>query len=65
MRYVGTAGWFLLQEVQELFPARGSHLQRYAAQLNAVEFNSSFLRDHQPKTYASWAEEPPQIFALR
>lgn len=62
MMYIGTAGWSLRTELQELFPARGTHLQRYSAQLNAVEINSSFYKDHQPKTYARWAEETPADF---
>jgi uncharacterized protein YecE (DUF72 family) len=33
----------------------GSHLERYARRLNAVEINSSFHRPHQRKTYERWA----------
>ena len=33
----------------------GSHLERYAHRLNAVEINSSFYRSHRVETYARWA----------
>lgn len=41
---------------------RGSHLNRYATQLNAVEINSSFYRPHQRKTYDRWARSTPAEF---
>lgn len=59
---IGTAGWALRSEWRELFPEPGTHLQRYARKLNAVEINSSFYRDHQPKTYARWTQETPPGF---
>ncbi|WP_458094418.1 DUF72 domain-containing protein [Roseomonas sp. WA12] len=40
----------------------GSHLQRYAGQLSAVEINSSFYRPHRPSTYARWAASAPPGF---
>lgn len=43
-------------------PAGGSHLERYARRLNAVEINSSFYRPHQHKTYARWAQSTPPGF---
>jgi uncharacterized protein YecE (DUF72 family) len=60
--YLGCAGWNLLREHWPLFPTEGSHLQRYAGRLNAVEINSSFYRPHQPATYRKWAQSVPAWF---
>jgi uncharacterized protein YecE (DUF72 family) len=43
-------------------PPGGSHLERYAWRLNAVEINSSFYRPHQRKTYERWAQATPLGF---
>jgi uncharacterized protein YecE (DUF72 family) len=43
-------------------PPGGSHLERYARRLNAVEINSSFYRSHQRKTYERWAQATPSGF---
>lgn len=59
---IGCAGWSIARAAAPEFPADGSHLQRYAAVLNAAEINSSFYRPHQPKTYARWAESVPEAF---
>ncbi|MDB5778090.1 MAG: hypothetical protein JWP77_1277 [Polaromonas sp.] len=59
---VGCAGWSLPRPLWPGFPAEGTHLQRYAARLNAVEINSSFYRPHQPATYARWAASVPDNF---
>lgn len=59
---LGTAGWSLRREQWPAFPAEGTHLQRYAARLPAVEINSSFYRAHRPTTYAKWAESVPVGF---
>jgi uncharacterized protein YecE (DUF72 family) len=59
---LGCAGWSLPRELWPEFPAPGSHLQRYAARLNAAEINSSFYRPHQPETYARWAASVPEDF---
>lgn len=59
---VGCAGWSLPKEHQSRFPAEGTHLQRYAARLPAVEINSSFYRPHRPTTYARWAAGVPAGF---
>ena len=45
-----------------MFPAHGTHLQRYAAHLTAVEINSSFYRPHRPQTYSRWADSVPEPF---
>ena len=59
---LGCAGWSLPRAAWPEFPATGTHLQRYAARLNAVEINSSFYRPHQPATYAGWAASVPENF---
>lgn len=65
--YVGVAGWALRKEHQPLFPAEGSHLQRFAGRFNAVEINSSFYKPHRRATYARWREEtlPHFRFAVK
>ncbi len=61
--YVGTAGWSIPAAFAPLFPTEaGSHLERYARALSGVEINSSFYRDHLPKTYARWAASVPPDF---
>lgn len=60
--YIGTAGWTIPRECTALFPAHGTHLERYAQRLNAVEINSSFYRPHRPTTYARWAACVPADF---
>jgi uncharacterized protein YecE (DUF72 family) len=60
--YIGCAGWSLPREQWKAFPAAGTHLQRYAAQLTCAEINSSFYRPHRPATYARWAESVPEGF---
>lgn len=60
--YIGCAGWTIGRESAPAFPQQGSHLERYAALLNAVEINSSFYRPHQVKTYQRWAASVPDDF---
>jgi uncharacterized protein YecE (DUF72 family) len=43
-------------------PPGGSHLERYARRLNAVEINSSFYRPHRRTTYQRWAQCVPDGF---
>jgi uncharacterized protein YecE (DUF72 family) len=59
---VGCAGWSLPRSEQERFPEGGSHLERYASRLRAVEINSSFHRPHRPSTYARWSASVPADF---
>jgi uncharacterized protein YecE (DUF72 family) len=59
---VGTAGWSIPKGHADAFPAEGSHLERYARRLPAVEINSSFYRPHRPSTYARWAAGVPPGF---
>jgi uncharacterized protein YecE (DUF72 family) len=60
--YIGCAGWNLPRAHWPMFSADGTHLQRYASQLTAVEINSSFYRAHQPQTYKRWAQSVPGAF---
>ena len=59
---IGTAGWSIPKVVAMRFPGSGSHLERYAAQLNAAEINSSFYRPHRRATYERWAASVPADF---
>jgi uncharacterized protein YecE (DUF72 family) len=59
---IGTAGWSIPSAYAEQFCATGTHLQRYATQLNAVEINSSFYRSHRRQTYERWAGCVPEGF---
>jgi uncharacterized protein YecE (DUF72 family) len=59
---LGCAGWTISREAAPYFDGDGSHLERYAAVLNAVELNSTFYRPHQPQTYARWAASVPDGF---
>lgn len=59
---VGVAGWSIASPHRERFPAAGSHLQRYASRLPAVEINSAFYRPHRRETYERWAASVPTGF---
>jgi uncharacterized protein YecE (DUF72 family) len=59
---IGTAGWSIPKAHAAAFGTEGTHLQRYAAALDAVEINSSFYRSHKPDTYARWAACVPPGF---
>ncbi len=61
-RHVGTAGWSIPAAYSGDFISKGSHLERYASRLRAVEINSSFSRSHRRATYARWAETVGQDF---
>jgi uncharacterized protein YecE (DUF72 family) len=60
--FIGCAGWSVPSTVGEHFPSDGSHLQRYAQVMNAVEINTSFYRPHRPVTYARWRDSVPEAF---
>jgi uncharacterized protein YecE (DUF72 family) len=60
--WIGTAGWSVPSRYAAEVAAGGSHLERYAQCLNAVEINSSFYRSHQRKTYQRWAASVPAGF---
>lgn len=59
---IGTAGWGIPAQHAAAFPQGGTHLERYARRLGAVEINSSFYRPHLPKTYQRWAGTVPDDF---
>lgn len=59
---VGCAGWSVPKSVAQRFSEQGSHLERYARVLDAVEINSSFYRPHKPATYARWRDSVPAAF---
>ena len=59
---VGTAGWAIPKNYQEALAGEGSHLERYAQRMNAVEINSSFHRHHRAQTYVRWAASVPADF---
>ncbi|MGE5927343.1 MAG: DUF72 domain-containing protein [Gemmatimonadota bacterium] len=60
--YTGTAGWRLPKPHLDLFPGKGSHLERYAARFPAVEINSSFYRPHRRSTWERWGATVPADF---
>ncbi len=59
---IGCAGWNIPRAEQSRFPEHGSHLERYARVLPAVEINTSFYRPHRQATYVRWAESVPAAF---
>jgi len=59
---IGTAGWSIPRAAACRFVADGTHLQRYAQQLNCAEINSSFYRPHRSSTYAKWRDCTPANF---
>ena len=59
---IGCAGWTIPPTAADHFPLTGTHLERYAAVLPAVEINSSFYRPHRRDTYARWAASVPTHF---
>lgn len=61
---IGTAGWSVPSRHAAEMPSRGSHLDRYAGRLNAVEINSSFYRPHRRTTYERWAQSTPPGFSF-
>lgn len=60
--HIGTAGWALRKPAPKEFAGDGSHLERYASRINAVEINSSFYRPHRRKTYERWGASTPSGF---
>jgi uncharacterized protein YecE (DUF72 family) len=60
--HIGTAGWALRKPAAAEFAGDGSHLERYASRMNAVEINSSFYRPHRRSTYERWAASTPDGF---
>ena len=62
--HIGTAGWTIPRAAAADFVTNGSHLQRYAGRMNAVEINSSFHRPHRKATYERWAAATPSEFTF-
>jgi len=60
--FIGTAAWSIPRTAIGFFAPAGSQLERYASRFKAVEINSSFYRDHEPKTYEKWAGQTPAEF---
>lgn len=60
--HIGTAGWTIARRYQDTLAGSGTHLERYAQRLNAVEINSSFRRHHRAQTYARWTSSVPSNF---
>ena len=60
--HIGVAGWSIPSALAGVFPDVGTHLERYAARLGAVEINSSFYRLHRRTTYERWAASVPTGF---
>jgi uncharacterized protein YecE (DUF72 family) len=60
--YIGSAGWNIPRVHKDRFPVAGTGLQRYSAQLNAAEINTSFYRPHAPAIYERWAAAVPADF---
>jgi uncharacterized protein YecE (DUF72 family) len=59
---VGCAGWSIPRIAAARFAGEGTHLQRYAGTLDAVEINSSFYRPHATRVYERWAASTPRAF---
>lgn len=60
--FIGTAGWSLPKNFQTEVESRMSHLTQYSKMFNMVEVNSSFYREHLPKTYQRWSDEVSKNF---
>lgn len=59
---IGCAGWTIAKEHSSLFPAAGTHLQRYATMFDMVEINSTFYRLPKAETILKWKNEVPEHF---
>ena len=59
---VGTAGWSIPRGASSQFDSPGTHRERYARLMPAVEINSSFYRSHARSTYERWAASTPSHF---
>lgn len=59
---IGCAGWSIPAAQAAAFAGGGTHLERYARVLGAVEIDSSFHRPHRRSTYERWAAAVPPAF---
>ncbi|MET0321308.1 MAG: DUF72 domain-containing protein, partial [Duganella sp.] len=62
MIVIATTGWSIPRRSAAKFPGEGTHLERYAQVLRAVEISTSFYREHARATYANWARQTPRSF---
>ncbi|GAC1419517.1 MAG: DUF72 domain-containing protein [Acidobacteriaceae bacterium] len=62
MLRIGTAGWTIPRDEASRASGPGTHLERYARVLSAVEINSSFHRSHRLSTWQRWAASTPPEF---
>ncbi|MBC7428517.1 MAG: DUF72 domain-containing protein [Bacteriovorax sp.] len=60
--YIGTASWTIPNNEIDSFTPEGTHLERYSRVFNGVEINTSFYKDHVPKSYDKWALGTPESF---
>jgi uncharacterized protein YecE (DUF72 family) len=60
--WLGTAGWNVPASCRNKVGGEGSHLERYARIMNAVEINTSFYRPHRRTTYHKWFDATPDGF---
>jgi len=60
--HVGTAGWVVPRTHAHAVATEGSHLERYAGVMNAVEINSTFYRPHLARTFERWVATTPDDF---
>lgn len=56
------AGWTVAKEHGHLFPAKGSHLERYVTLFDAVEINATFYHLPKAETVAKWRDTVPADF---
>jgi uncharacterized protein YecE (DUF72 family) len=60
--HIGVAGWSIPSTQPHLVPTDGTHLQRYARTLNAVELNRTFYALPRASTIRKWVECVPEDF---
>lgn len=59
---IGTAHWSIPKLHRAHFIDNSSQLTSYASRLRGVEINSSFYKEHLPKTYEKWYTQTPEHF---
>ena len=62
MIHIGTAGWSIPKQYVHLFPADGTHLQRYASRFAITEINQTFYKLPRPSTLQKWVDSTPAHF---
>lgn len=60
--YIGCADWNIRKPFHKYFPGEGTHLERFAKVLNAVEIDSTFYKPHRVDTYVRWQLKVPDNF---